>query len=367
MSKDKNKLDDQEIAERGGMGNAAEDEEKDPTELEESDESEDEEESDESEEDDEDESEDDDEESEADDEESDDEEEEADDEEDDESEEEDDAESEDDSEEEDEDEDDDDSEDDEDDDDKSGRRRTVPYGKLKAERKKRKEMQGQIKDIFDAIAELRADRSGTDEDEERGELEKEAERLGKELGQDSKALAKVLKATVDLARKEFSGKKLPKDLEDKLKLLDKVQAREKEERESSHFNKEWEGLTPALKKRFPNASASMIAEAKKAMDELSHSKKYHRYDLDYILYKEGKRFTTMLKAAPGSRSGEGGKQIGAGEEGYEETGDSDENLVDIEDMTPEIMRGREKKDVSRRSRSRRDDDVDMQINEPIEE
>lgn len=349
-------LSDAEIAERGGMGVIADqEEEKDPTDPEEGDESESEDKS-------EDESKEEDEESESEDEESEDEEDEE-------------AEptskktakkkssdkSEDESEEEDEDKEDDDEEEDEDE--GTGRKRTVPYGKLKEEREKRKTLQKEIDKVNKLLAAARADKEGTDEDEERDELEDMAKRLGEELGQDSKGLAKVLKAAVDLARKELGGKKLPKDLQEKLKLLDKMQEREKEEKELSHFNKEWDGLVPALKKRFPGASDSMLAEAKKEMDKLSHDKKYHRYDLDYVLFKEGKKFEALLKAAPGNRSGESGKQIGTG---AGDDGDEEETMVNIEDITPEIMRRRENKEISRRSSSRDDEDPNFQIIDPID-
>lgn len=362
MAKEKVELSDSEIAERGGMGSVADQEEKDTTESEEDTESEAEEGSeDESKDKSKDSKKEDDEESESDDDESEDEEEEADADDDKKSRKNESDESEDDSEEEDEDEEDD---GDEDDDDKStGRKRTVPYGKLKTERTKRQALQGQITEIHEMLAALKSNKSGKSEDEEFGDLEAAAAELGEEFGKDSKGLAKVLKTAVDLAVKQMGGK-VPKELQEKLKLVDKLQEREQSAAESAHFNGEWDKVAPELKKKFPNASASMLDEAKNEMDKLSHGKKYHRYDLDYVLFKEGKRFSTILTAAAGNKSGEGGKQIGTG---ADESSEDEESLVSIEEITPEIMRNREKKSIARRGTSSKDNDPTLQIFEPIEE
>ncbi len=362
MAKEEVKLTDAEIAERGGMGSVPSDEkeEKDLTDTEEVDESEDEEESeDESKDEAKDTSKDADEESESKDDESEDKEDDADEDDTEESDEDESEKSEDESEEEDED-----KEDDESDEEGArdrGSKRTVPYGKFKTERGKRQELQAEIDKLNKIIAKSRANKEGTDEDEELEEIDQTAEDLAKELGQDSKGLKKVLEAAVRLARKEVGDKALPKDLQEKLKLLDRLQADDKQKKEVVHFKGEWSKLLPELKKRFPNATDAMLAEAEQKMDEFSHSKKYHKYDLDYILFKKPKTFGTILTAAAGNRSGEHGKQMSTGgDDGGEE---GEDKLVNIEDLTPEIMRARENKSTSRRKLS--DDDSDVRVTPPL--
>ena len=240
----------------------------------------------------------------------------------------------------------------------TGKQRTVPYAKLKSERGKRKALEDSIQDLVTAISKARGE---PDKEEDLDDLSKEAKRLGEELGQDPEGLAKVLRSAVELAKKEFGGK-LPKEVEDKLKLLDELTERDKQVKEATHFEKEWGPVVTALKAKFPSATESMLTEAKKAMDELAHTKKYHRFDLDYILFKEGKKFETILKAAPGNKSGESGKTIAS----KESDGDAPaEDSVKIEDMTPDVMKRREQRDIS--ERSAQDDDPGVQIIEPITE
>ncbi len=176
---------------------------------------------------------------------------------------------------------------------------------------------------------------------------------------DSKGLEKVLSKAVELAKKEY-GDNLPKDLADKLKLLDEVQEQNLLAKEEAHFNGEWDKVVPTLKKKYPNATDEMLAEAKKVMDDLAHGKKHYKHDLDYILFKNPKKFATILKAAPKNKSGETSKRV---KEDAEETGSEEKTLAPIESMTPERMKKMEKED--------QEDMVDEEhdgvtINEPIE-
>ena len=274
----------------------------------------------------------------------------------------DDEESEDESEEEDEDDDSEDEDDDEDDDDSStsGRQRTVPYSKLKTERGKRKALEGQIADINETIAELRSDKSGKSKEEELSAIQEAAKEIGEELNLDSKGLEKVLSKAVELAKKEY-GDELPKDLEEKLKLLDEIKEQNLLVKEEAHFDKEWTGIVPALKKKYPNATDAMLTEAKQLMDDLSHGKKHHKHDLDYILFKNPKKFATILKAAPKNKSGETGKRV---KEDAEETSGEEKTLTPIENMTPELMKKREQEDQGADDGG---DEMDgVTINEPIE-
>lgn len=246
---------------------------------------------------------------------------------------------------------------------RTGRQRTVPYSKLKSERAKRTQFEGEMRtalsEVQSALASIRSEKSGKTEEQELGAIESEAEKLSEELGLDAPGLAKVLKTAVQLAKKELGGQ-IPKELKDKLEVIETLQsksAKDDEERadqaEVDHFNGEWDSLVPSLRKQFPNATDSMLEEAKKVMDETAHSKKYHSYDLDYVLFKEGQKFETLLKVAPGKKSGETAKSVGTAAEdvGSEDDNDSE---VDLEDMTPDIMRNREQRQISTKRDSRKD-------------
>lgn len=232
---------------------------------------------------------------------------------------------------------------DEDDSEESGDKdkgnRTVPYNLLKAKNKKIKELEGLLADKKKA-----EESSDTDESEDLdAQIEETSKELAKDLDIDEKGVAKILKA----AGKLFGNKKveLPKEIVEKLKLLDKIESKDKQDKESTHFNKEWDGLN--LKKLYPNAPQSAIEDAKKLMDELAHSKDHHKHDLDYILFKNKNQFETILKTAAKKKSGEQSKRLG--ENNAEESeSETEENMVNIEDMTPDIMRKREQQDMAAR-------------------
>jgi len=222
-------------------------------------------------------------------------------------------------------------------------KRTVPYSALK--------------DAQDKITSLQADlakarESGTKEDikEATEEVENAAKELGEELGIDKDGIAKILRAAVKLSSKD---PKLPKEIVDKLKTLDEIEAKNKEEKEAAHFKNEWESLD--IRGQYPNATKATIKEAQDLMDKLAHSKEHHQHDLDYILFKNKAKFDTILKTAPKSKSGESTKKIGQPKQ-YEDDKEDDEELVDIEDLNPSIMKQREQKDLEMRNSHRHDKD-----------
>lgn len=257
------------------------------------------------------------------------------------------------------------------------RKRTVPYSKLKEERQKRQEaederknletavaqerseLRGAITELTNAIASIKSnedtgeDEAGTDEATP-DEVEQAAAELEQEIGYSENlskdGLTKVLRRAVDLARK--NGTELPEEVQQKLKLLDELSAEREKSQESQQFDEEFQAYVPELKKQYPNASDAMLEEAKQELDKLAHSKQHAEHDLDYIVFKNKERFDTILTAAPGSRSAEQGRRYGS-EPSFEQT-DSEENLPDIEDLTPEIMEHREQQSMHERSSNNKD-------------
>lgn len=256
--------------------------------------------------------------------------------------------------------------------------RTVPYSKHKDERTKRKaaetkvaeqvEMVNAIRSLTDAVASLKA---GTDPNqtpaEKKDEIEEESNRLAEELGLDGsnltkEELAKVLRSAVTLAGKQIDGK-LPEDVADKLKLVDQYEKQQKLDAATKRFDKEWSAALPEVQKIFPNATASMLEEAKEKLDKLAHSKTYSTYALLDIIASPANRqtFETILKAAAGTRSGETGKDVTIGDE----IDDDPEKMINIEDMTPEVMRAREAQDA-RLNQAAGDSHKDYTIINPID-
>lgn len=203
-----------------------------------------------------------------------------------------------------------------------------------------------LKAIFSQIKELRSIVEGivskSSAKQETVEQLDELKELAEKRGDSPEDLAKLVdaiqkKVLSDLEKSGKLSKDLPDDVKEKLKLLDQIQADKTKADESAHFEREWLGLLPDLQKQYPNAKAGELTEAKKILDELSHTKVHHKHDLDYIVFKNRSKFDTLLKVAKHSKSGETtSKQI------EDDTGEEKDIDLDPENITPEKMAAYEK-------------------------
>jgi len=109
----------------------------------------------------------------------------------------------------------------------------------------------------------------------------------------------VLKTLTDVISKRV----LPKD---SLEAIEKAKKTSYEQEQSAIFNNEWTKLESSLKTQYPNASQSQIDEAKKEMDKMAHTEQFHKFDLDYVLFKNQKAFDVVLNTKAG-KSFESGK------------------------------------------------------------
>lgn len=242
--------------------------------------------------------------------------------------------------------------------------RTVPYGikgRLEKEVAKRKELEDTLSEkvaegVKAALASLvKADQK----DELPDDVKKAAMELAEETGLDESGVEKLLRKAKELSAKN----ELPKEVTEKLSELDKIKKERDEKKAEESFNQEWDNFLPTLKKQYPNATDIMLKEARDKMDELAHSKAHHTHEMDYILFKEGKTFETLLKVAPKNKSGEDNKQVYVNRPDI----DDEETPVDIEDMTPEIMKQREQRMIQKKMSKGQDKTyTDMVIINPIE-
>lgn len=206
-----------------------------------------------------------------------------------------------------------------------------------------------LKAIFSQIKELRdeikAMKSSPAKAEAAEVVDKVAE-LAKKYESDPeglKAIMGVLKDEVlaDLEKSGKLSKDLPDDIKKKLTLLDEYEKESKERKETAFFEKEFSAYVPDLEKQYPNAKSSELVEAKKLLNELSHSKEFHNYSLDYVVFKNKSKFDALLKVAKHSKSGESAsKQIVDDEE--------KEINLDPEDMTPEKMKAYQNRQANAR-------------------
>lgn len=235
-------------------------------------------------------------------------------------------------------------EEEEDDQEPNSNKHTVPYQRLKAERERRREAEEKLNGVYEglddkvqeAVKSALADISSKPKSEQLDEAEKAAEELAEELNLDKDGLAKILRKAADLSKNKVSP-----ELEERLKRFEEFEKSQKVKDDETRFQTEWKDELTSIKRDYPNATDEMLTEAKEEMDKLAHSKEHNTHEMGYILYKNRDKFDKLLKVSPKGKSGEIGKEIGSNEE------DTDVDNVDIEDITPEIMKKREQEDTKR--------------------
>ncbi len=186
-----------------------------------------------------------------------------------------------------------------------------------------------------------------------------AEELGKK-GFDTNGVEELISAVLTLTKKEKAV--LPKDIQDKLKILDDIKAKEElsksAEADAMAFNKEWDELLPNLMKEYPNADKKLLDEAKVLLDKIAHSEKggvrindktIKGYPLDFIIYQNKKDFDNLLKVA------KKGKNIESSNKEFVDVDDESEIDLDPSNMTPEKY----KKAMSRKVKENVSEDIQV--------
>lgn len=222
------------------------------------------------------------------------------------------------------------------------------------------EQGAQIKDLAKAVGELAIALKPKDKEAAAAatslqKLIKKAE----DAGEDPEAIKLMVDAAKeelmkDLTEKGLLSKELPAEVKEKLDVVDEVKAERDDAREVQAFGKEWTGLLPALKQRYPNASDSLLQQAQEEMwkiatgeeggvvtkkaktnaeGKVTEQGRIAPYPLDYLLHKFGSKFDTILKVAKASKSSESGsKEIDNGTEDES----SDDNIeMPLDEQNPE--------------------------------
>ena len=181
----------------------------------------------------------------------------------------------------------------------------IPMAKYHSEKEewkaKEETLNNQILELQTAAKDTKKDSPQEDE-----EIKAIADKHGYEI--------EAVRDMVNLARK---GIQIPKE---KLQVLDQANALVAKQAEQEYFDtKEWPLVEPTIKTQFPDATPEQLGEAKALLDKISHTPKYAKYDLDYILYKEKAQFDGILVKAdkkptdpPGQRTMDAARQPGAG-------------------------------------------------------
>lgn len=154
------------------------------------------------------------------------------------------------------------------------------------------------KQLLKDIEEAR--KGSTTKQEKDDDIEAEIKAYAEEAGIDDPASVKKL---IALATK--SSQSMVKSIKDELEAIkERLEKEEKDKSEKTteeklkaegeQFDKEWKSFEKELTEAFEGLSPEQIAEAKVFMDEMSHSKEWHKYDLSYIFFKNKQDFADAI-------------------------------------------------------------------------
>lgn len=147
--------------------------------------------------------------------------------------------------------------------------------------------------------------------------------LAKELNFDPEKTKKI----IEISRKGLEATEEDKAfIKEQREFFEAKKADDFQKEQAAIFNGEWGAVLPQVKTMFPNASDEQIAKVKAEVDKLSHTKKYHQTDLDYILFKEKASFE-KIAFSPKSKTFESGKPQVKTEDDFD--GSAPENLNDM--------------------------------------
>lgn len=164
--------------------------------------------------------------------------------------------------------------------------------------------------------------------------EEDIQALAKELNFDPEKTKKI----IAIARKGLEATEEDRQfIADQKKFFEAEKEKSFFKEQEAIFNGEWGAVLPSIKSMFPNASDEQIAQVKAEVDKLSHTEKYHKTDLDYIVFKEKARFE-KIAFSPKQKTFESGRPQAKTEEDFD--GSAPANIAD---MTPAQFADYEKK------------------------
>lgn len=172
----------------------------------------------------------------------------------------------------------------------------------------------------------------------------------------------IVRITSELTAKEKT--ELPKDVQEAIAtsraLKQKEDEREATSAAAQHFQEEWNGYVPVLKKSYPNAGDDELAQARELMDAIAHSEEggvlvnenqIRGYPLSYLLFQNKDKFDTILKVAAKRRGTEGSSK-----EMFDVEGDENEDSedMDMETMNPSKWKRHEARQIRDNAKERQD-------------
>lgn len=170
--------------------------------------------------------------------------------------------------------------------DKERPKKYIPIDQYTAEKAENKQ---KFEEMQKTIDELK--KGTTTQEEVDTDVKAFAESLGVE---DPEVLEKIINFVTTGTKKTMQ--ELKTKIDDLASIKTERDQQNQIKQEEMKFNSEWDSFVKgsSFKDAFPDASPEQIAEARAIMDEVSHSKDWSKYDLDYIFFKNRNDFNDAL-------------------------------------------------------------------------
>lgn len=162
-------------------------------------------------------------------------------------------------------------------------RKFIPIKQHKDEKKKHREKVSGLETIIqDLTKKLEGKETSAEEQDE-------IKALATELGiEDPENFSKVL---------AFIEKSVSKKVQIDPAILasvEKMKIADENRKDREFFSSKWNEILPTVQADFKNATKENIAEARALMDKLWHSKEWHKFDADYVYFKNKAAFSKII-------------------------------------------------------------------------
>lgn len=145
----------------------------------------------------------------------------------------------------------------------------------------KEESKAKITELETALAKYKE----LDTEKEKAQLDDEVKAIADELDIPEGSLKKI----IELSRKGLSPAAEVAKVEDTTPTIDLA-------KEQELFTEEWNAVIPTIKKQFPNATESQLERVKKEIDTIAHSEEFHKYDIDYVIFKNSDVLSKHLES-----------------------------------------------------------------------
>ena len=162
------------------------------------------------------------------------------------------------------------------------------YKDKKADLKSEKELREKFENENTELKEKLEALKNADTPKEKQDALDDIDELAKEINADPEAIRKLQR--VILKGVKPTDENLQKDLAD----FKNWKTSNQKVMETQQFDKEFETVLPQIKSDFPKVTDEELKTIKQTLDGLSHTKKFHDKDLDYVVFKNKETLKALI-------------------------------------------------------------------------